>query len=92
MQIRTPAVAGMFYPGEKNKLTKLIENCFLHSFGPGENPPKTNGKKIFGVVCPHAGYEYSGPIACQSIYAISSESSFLPIFQTIGELEEMLQQ
>jgi len=73
MQIRTPAVAGMFYPSEKNKLTKLIEDCFLHSFGPGKNPKKI-GKKIFGVICPHAGYVYSGPIACHSINSISSES------------------
>jgi hypothetical protein len=73
MQIRTPAVAGMFYPSEKNKLTKLIEDCFLHSFGPGKNPKKI-GKKIFGVICPHAGYVYSGPIACHSVNSISSES------------------
>ena len=73
MQIRTPAVAGMFYPSEKNKLTKLIEDCFLHSFGPGKNPKKI-GKKIFGIICPHAGYVYSGPIACHSINSISSES------------------
>ena len=74
MQIRTPAVAGMFYPGEKNKLTKLIEDCFLHPFGPGEKPPKQNGEKILGVICPHAGYVYSGPIACNSFYSISSET------------------
>jgi AmmeMemoRadiSam system protein B len=73
MQIRTPAVAGMFYPSEKNKLTKLIEDCFLHSFGPGKNPKKI-GKKIFGIICPHAGYTYSGPIACHSVNSISSES------------------
>ena len=73
MQIRTPAVAGMFYPSEKNKLTKLIEDCFLHSFGPGKNPKKI-GKKIFGIICPHAGYVYSGPIACHSVNSISSES------------------
>jgi len=74
MQIRTPAVAGMFYPGEKNKLTKLIKDCFLHKFGPGENPPKKSEKKIFGVICPHAGYVYSGPIACNSVFSISSQS------------------
>jgi len=73
MQIRTPAVAGMFYPGEKNKLSKLIEECFSHKFGPKKNPEKIN-KKIFGVICPHAGYVYSGPIACNSINAIISES------------------
>jgi len=72
MQIRTPAVAGMFYPEEKNKLTKLIEDCFVHPFGPGEITKSE--KKIFGVICPHAGYVYSGPIACNSIFSISSES------------------
>ncbi len=82
MQIRTPAVAGMFYPGEKNKLSKLIDDCFLHSFGPGEKPPKKNGKKILGVICPHAGYVYSGPIACNSFYSISSE--LLELFIIIG--------
>ncbi|HUU48952.1 MAG TPA: MEMO1 family protein [Nitrosopumilaceae archaeon] len=74
MQIRTPAVAGMFYPSEKNKLIKLIDDCFLHLLGPGKNPQKNDGEKIFGVICPHAGYVYSGPIACHSFYSISSES------------------
>ena len=74
MQIRTPAVAGMFYPGEKNKLSKQIDDCFLHPFGPGKNPPIQNKEKIFGVICPHAGYVYSGPIACQSIYHVSDQN------------------
>ncbi len=74
MQVRTPAVAGMFYPSEKIKLTKLIEECFLHPFGPGKKPPKQFEDKIFGVICPHAGFVYSGPIACNSVYSISSES------------------
>ena len=74
MQIRTPAVAGMFYPGEKNELKKSIHDCFLHSFGPGKLPPTEEKKKIFGVICPHAGYMYSGPVACHSFYSISSES------------------
>ncbi|MFQ5572769.1 MAG: MEMO1 family protein [Nitrosopumilaceae archaeon] len=74
MQIRTPAVAGMFYPGEKNELKESIHQCFLHAFGPGKLPPTKEKKKIFGVICPHAGYMYSGSIACHSFYSISSES------------------
>ena len=74
MQIRTPAVAGMFYPSEKNELKESIHQCFLHSFGPGKLPPTEEKKKIYGVICPHAGYTYSGPIACHSFYSISSES------------------
>jgi hypothetical protein len=73
MQIRTPAVAGMFYPDEKKELKKSIKECFLHKFGPGKIPPSNIKKKIFGIICPHAGYIYSGPIACHSFYAISSD-------------------
>lgn len=73
MQIRTPAVAGMFYPDEKKELKKLIKDCFLHNLGPGKIPPSNIKKKIFGVICPHAGYVYSGPIACYSFYEISSD-------------------
>ncbi|MGI0057623.1 MAG: MEMO1 family protein [Nitrosarchaeum sp.] len=72
MQIRTPAVAGMFYPSEKKELKKSIKECFLHKFGPGKIPPSNIKKRIFGIICPHAGYMYSGPIACHSFYAISS--------------------
>jgi hypothetical protein len=74
MQIRTPAVAGMFYPGEKNELKESVHQCFLHSFGPRKLPPTIEKKKVYGVICPHAGYVYSGPIACHSFYSISSES------------------
>ena len=82
MQIRTPAVAGMFYPGQKNELKKSINDCFLHQFGPGELPKEKSTKKIFGVICPHAGYMYSGPVACQSLHAISAEP--VELFIIIG--------
>ncbi len=77
MQIRTPAVAGMFYPKETEQLKGLVHDCFLHSSGPGKIPPSELKKKIYGVICPHAGYVYSGPVACHSFYAISSNPSQL---------------
>jgi len=73
MQIRTPAVAGMFYPKEEDELRSSIRDSFLHSYGPGKLPPSESSKKIYGVICPHAGYAYSGPIAAHSYYAMSSE-------------------
>ena len=82
MQIRTPAVAGMFYPNKKNELEQSIKSLFLHKLGPGKLPPTKTKKRIYGVICPHAGYMYSGPIACQSYYAISSDSK--KIFVIIG--------
>lgn len=71
MQIRTPAVAGMFYPKAQQELRSNIRGCFLHNFGPGKLPP-SNDENIIGVIVPHAGYMYSGPIAANSYYAISS--------------------
>ena len=82
MQVRTPAVAGMFYPNETQELKNLVHDCFLHPFGPGKIPPTEDKRKIYGIICPHAGYVYSGPIACHSFYEISSEP--IELFIIVG--------
>ena len=79
MQIRTPAVAGMFYPKTNQELKSSIRNCFLHKYGPGILPPSSHSEKIIGAICPHAGYEYSGPIAANSHYAMSSQKPELVV-------------
>lgn len=79
MQVRTPAVAGMFYPKTTQELKSSIRGCFLHKYGPGKLPPSSHDTKIIGAICPHAGYEYSGPIAADSYYAISSQKPDLVI-------------
>ena len=55
---------------------------FLHKLGPGKIPPSDVKKRIYGAICPHAGYMYSGPIAAQSFYSISSEA--VKLFVIIG--------
>ncbi len=59
--IRKPAVAGMFYAGIEKALRKDIQ-LLLDS-------TKTDDKieSIFGIVAPHAGYQYSGKTAA-SVY------------------------
>jgi len=79
MEVRTPAVSGTFYPGDEKDLKNLIHECFLHELGPGKIPPIDSDQKIYGVICPHAGIVYSGPVACHSFYAISSSTSNLAI-------------
>jgi AmmeMemoRadiSam system protein B len=79
MQVRTPAVAGMFYPKTKQELERTIQNCFLNKYGPGMLPPLHQERKIFGIICPHAAYQYSGPIAANSYYEISSQKPDLVI-------------
>ncbi len=71
MRVRKPAVAGTFYPETKDELLRMIEHCFMHSYGPGKNLPSSGGKRIIGMVCPHAGYVYSGPVAAHSYYEAS---------------------
>jgi hypothetical protein len=51
----------------------------MHPIGPGKMPPTDSEQKIYGVICPHAGFVYSGPVACHSFYAISSSTSNLAI-------------
>ncbi len=68
--VRRPAVAGQFYPSHPETLRKTISECFLHSIGPQKLPPAEKSK-ILGLVCPHAGYIYSGPVAAHSYLALS---------------------
>ncbi|MHA1835863.1 MAG: AmmeMemoRadiSam system protein B, partial [Candidatus Odinarchaeia archaeon] len=73
MSIRLPAAIG-FYPGSKDELIKVIEECFLHKLGPGKLPDKKPSLKrsnILGGISPHAGYIYSGPIAANLFYTLS---------------------
>lgn len=48
--------AGSWYPGKKEELSRTIQG-FLDNV-----PVKLHGE-IFGLVSPHAGYIYSGPVA-----------------------------
>jgi len=73
MLVRKPAVAGQFYPRDSKELSALIDECYTHRLGPGKEPPAPPGKaEIVAVVCPHAGYVYSGPVAAHSFLHVSS--------------------
>ncbi|HSG83356.1 MAG TPA: AmmeMemoRadiSam system protein B, partial [Nitrosopumilus sp.] len=76
--IREPVVAGQFYPEGEEDLKNMIKQCIDHKYGPGNNP-KTSNDKIYGIICPHAGYVYSGPTACHSYKAISSQNPELAV-------------
>lgn len=71
--IRKPAVAGLFYDSNPDKLRRDIEHCFNHKLGPGKIPKLGSYEKnrIFGAVVPHAGYSCSGPVAANAYYEIA---------------------
>jgi AmmeMemoRadiSam system protein B len=63
----------MFYPDNPRELRDLIDQSFRNSrFGPGMPPPSNKKKKIYGIVSPHAGYVYSGTVAANGFFEISS--------------------
>jgi len=75
MKIRRPSQAGMFYAGTAESLKKQIEECFLHKLGPGKIPKvaRSGPRKVVGLICPHAGYVYSGPVAAHSYYRLARD-------------------
>jgi AmmeMemoRadiSam system protein B len=73
VKIRLPSQAGAFYAGTAESLKRQIEGCFLHTLGPGNIPKvaKAGPRRIVGLVCPHAGYMYSGPVAAHAYYSLA---------------------
>ncbi len=65
---RAPAVAGSFYPADPVRLRRAVRECVSHRHGPGTR----SADAAIGAVCPHAGYEYSGPVACHALAAIAA--------------------
>jgi AmmeMemoRadiSam system protein B len=76
-KIRRPTQAGAFYEGDVDTLKTQIENCFLQEFGPKKRPKvNRNGlREIIGLVCPHAGYMFSGSVAANAYYELASDGA-----------------
>lgn len=74
-ELRTPAVAGMFYEGTREALLRQIEACYLDPRGPGALPQVNDAgpREIIGLVCPHAGYAYSGPTAAKAMARLAAD-------------------
>jgi AmmeMemoRadiSam system protein B len=75
LKIRRPTQAGAFYEGDAEALKSQIENCFLQEFGPKKRPEvnKNGPRTVVGLVCPHAGYMFSGSVAANAYYELASD-------------------
>lgn len=60
--VRPPAVAGLFYPGEREELARTVAQLIGSTGASPRAVPKA-------LIAPHAGYIYSGPIAANA-YAL----------------------
>lgn len=74
MKTRPPAQAGAFYEDTEGALRTQIQSCFLNPIGPGSMPtvPGEKNQNLIGLVAPHAGYMYSGPVAAFAYYQLAS--------------------
>ena len=68
MGTRAAAVAGMFYPGEAKRLTAAVE-AYL-----ADARPALQAQVPKAVIAPHAGYQYSGPIAGSAYASLISHA------------------
>ena len=72
--IRRPHFASQFYEGDAEALRAQISSCFLHKLGPKKLPQvnfDVHPRNIVGLICPHAGYVYSGPVAASAFYELA---------------------
>lgn len=60
--IRTPVVANQFYPGDPGILRQTLSEL--------TPTPSKEKKKALAIVCPHAGYIYSGAVAGETFSKI----------------------
>jgi AmmeMemoRadiSam system protein B len=64
---RRPAVAGSFYPRGPRELQETLEALMSCASTTGESG-------LIGVVAPHAGYAYSGPVAASAFAGIGASA------------------
>jgi AmmeMemoRadiSam system protein B/AmmeMemoRadiSam system protein A len=66
--IRNPVVAGQFYPSSPVELRRMIET-FIEPEAPRE--------EVIGLLAPHAGYIYSGPVAGATLSRIKTAETYI---------------
>jgi AmmeMemoRadiSam system protein B len=79
MQIRKPAVAGQFYPGDRETCLEEIRAC-LPAEVPGEGLPEP----LVGGLVPHAGWTFSGALAALVFSAVKRRRGAVGTFVVFG--------
>jgi MEMO1 family protein len=59
-EVKEPAVAGAFYPADRNELVRAVDGYLANA------PAATAGGRLIALIAPHAGYMYSGQVAAYS--------------------------
>ncbi len=70
--MREPTVSGRFYPDDPTELEETIRQCYGHRLGVGDHHHPAQGR-LAGMIVPHAGYIFSGPIASWGYRRLAEE-------------------
>ncbi len=73
--MRSPAVAGRFYPSDADGLGSAIRGCFTHPLGPGLPSERGDSRSIRGIMVPHAGYMCSGMASAHAFKAVAEDGA-----------------
>ncbi|MFH0769255.1 MAG: AmmeMemoRadiSam system protein B [Chloroflexota bacterium] len=66
--IRNPVVAGQFYPGGRSQLRSMLKEMV---------DEKAVKEEVIGLLSPHAGYVYSGPVTGATISRVKFKDTFI---------------
>src|SRR5664280_118790 len=66
-RVRPPAVAGIFYPGGASTLAANVDGLLAGVI-------TQSAGRLRALICPHAGYRYSGPTAAEAFGQIRGQS------------------
>jgi AmmeMemoRadiSam system protein B len=70
---RPMAAAGRFYPANPDQLRTTLADLFQKA-KPG------NVKNVVAIICPHAGYEFSGVVAASSYRQLDPDKQYENVF------------
>ncbi|MDP9172701.1 MAG: AmmeMemoRadiSam system protein B [Planctomycetota bacterium] len=90
--VRSPAVAGTFYPAETERCTAAAHE--LMNFGraqmAGRAFPPLKGKAALGAIVPHAGWICSASIAAEAIAAVAAQAADIDLVVVFGAIHTPL--
>jgi hypothetical protein len=65
--VREPAWAGRFYPAGADRLERMIQDFASRARRAGAKRQLPPPQRLKGLVMPHAGFPYSGPVAAKAV-------------------------
>src|SRR5437773_6916479 len=76
-KVRPPACAGRFYPADATELRQKVRRLLAPAKTPDGPAPKA-------IIAPHAGYDFSGPVAASAYRLLQSARDTIKRVVLIG--------